>query len=197
MTNKPILKKITTLTQTKWANMYEYEYEYNNEPVLYYVASRHKMNTQNANKPNADSVIILPYFEDEEGIKVVFIRQFRYAVNDFIYDVPAGTIDDDEIPLQCAKREVAEEIGGTVLECEQCTSLSYTTPGCLNETSITYFAKVKLNKKQNLQADEIIDLHIVPLEEVLQFTDKNIMGVQGKMMAKIFYYQQKLKEAKK
>ncbi|MBQ7602941.1 MAG: NUDIX hydrolase [Clostridia bacterium] len=194
---KPILKKISTLTQNRWANMYEYEYEYNKQPVLYYVASRRKMTTQNANKPNADSVIILPYYKDKEGIKIVFIRQFRYAVNDFIYDVPAGTIDEGEQPLKCAIREVSEEIGASVLNIEQCTSLSYTTPGCLNETSITYFAEVKLDKKQNLQTDEIIDLHIVPLEEVPQFTDKNIMGVQGKMMAKIFYYQQKLKQAEK
>lgn len=194
--DRPVLKKVTNLTKNKWANMYTYEYEYDNKKIIYYVASRRKMNVHNANKFITDSVVALPYIIEDKEVKVVFIKQFRYAVNNFIYDLPAGLIEDGENPEVCARREVSEEVGGTVLKLDPCTSLSFTTPGCLNETSVTYFAKVKLNKRQSLQGDEIIELCVVPLNKILDFVDKNIMGVQGKMMAKIFYYQQKLKEAK-
>ena len=195
--NKPTLKKITKLTNNKWANMYTYEYEYNNKPVIYYVASRHKVSVKTASHFSPDAVIVLPYFEDDEGIKVVFIKQFRYAVNNFIYDVPAGIIDKGESPKESAIREIEEEIGGTVQKLELCTKLCYTSPGCHNETTATFFAKVKLDKQQNLQDDEIIEMHIVPLDNILDFVEDKVMGVQGKMMAKIFYYQQKLKQAQK
>lgn len=195
--NKPILKKIIKQTNNKWANMYTYEYEFNNKKIFYYVASRHKVTVKTANKFTLDAVVVLPYIEEPDGIKIVFLKQFRYAVNGFIYDLPAGLIDKGETPEQSACREIEEEIGGTVLKLYPCTSLCYTSPGCHNETTTTFFAKVKLDKPQNLQDDEIITKHIVPLDKTLEFVDEKVMGVQGKLMAKMFYYKQKLKQAQK
>ena len=58
---KPILKEVTQITDTQYTNMYLYNYEYNKKQVPYYVTSRRKMTKQNANKPVADAVIVLPY----------------------------------------------------------------------------------------------------------------------------------------
>ena len=191
---KPILKEVTQITDTQYTNMYLYNYEYNKKQVPYYVTSRRKMTKQNANKPVADAVIVLPYIIKDNKTYIVFIKEFRYAVNSFIYDIPAGLIDKGETPQEAAVRELSEEIGATCKNLTPCTTLSYVTPGCFNEGSITFFAQVELDKPQALEEGEIIDLHILPLEEVIDFVDNNIMGVQGKMMTKIFYYQQKCKK---
>ena len=190
---KPILKSVEKVTDTQYTNMYLYNYEYNKKLVPYYVTSRRKMTKQNANKPVADAVIVLPYFVKNKKTYVVFIKEFRYAVNSYIYDLPAGLIDKGETASEAAARELVEEIGATCKSLTPCTTLSYVSPGCFNEGTVTFFAEVELDKPQQLEDGEIIDLHILPLEEVIDFVDNNIMGVQGKMMTKIFYYKQKCK----
>ena len=66
---------------------------------------------------NPDSAFIVPYFEDGD---TVLVRQWRHAWDASSWEVPAGTFDGDEDPLDCAKRELAEETG---LVAEQYTSL--------------------------------------------------------------------------
>jgi rSAM/selenodomain-associated transferase 1 len=44
---------------------------------------------------------------------VVLVRQYRHPVRDWTLEVPAGTVDDGEVPLDAARRELAEEAGGT------------------------------------------------------------------------------------
>ncbi|MFA5104010.1 MAG: NUDIX hydrolase [Candidatus Margulisiibacteriota bacterium] len=54
------------------------------------------------------AVVIIPLISRD---KVVIIRQFRVVVNQYIYELPAGSIDKGEKPLACAKRELIEETG--------------------------------------------------------------------------------------
>ena len=57
-----------------------------------------------------DGVVIYPvYRRDPE--KLVVIRQFRYPVNAYMYEVPAGLIDAGEDPIEAAVREMKEETG--------------------------------------------------------------------------------------
>jgi ADP-ribose pyrophosphatase len=58
----------------------------------------------------ADGVVIYPiYRQDPE--KLVLLHQFRYPVNDYVYEVPAGLVDEGETPEQAALREMREETG--------------------------------------------------------------------------------------
>ena len=54
------------------------------------------------------AVVILPLLDDGQ---VVFIRNYRVAVNETLIELPAGTLDRSEDPLSTAKRELAEETG--------------------------------------------------------------------------------------
>ncbi|MDG7042413.1 MAG: NUDIX hydrolase, partial [Nitrososphaerota archaeon] len=54
------------------------------------------------------AVAILPITEDGS---IILEKQFRYALNSWLWEVPAGTIEDDEEPLECARRELREETG--------------------------------------------------------------------------------------
>ena len=194
---KPVLKSVKKQTKNKYANMYELVYDYNGRKVVYNVASRREIDEKTAGKHKLDASVILPYIVEDGEISIVFTKEFRYAINDYVYDVPAGCVDPGEDGHQTAIREVAEEIGAEVLLLEKCTDLSFTTPGFVNETSQTYFALVALNGKPNLQGSEIITKKIVPLKDVLTFVDSHQMAVQGKLLAKLFYYKTMFEQLKK
>jgi 8-oxo-dGTP pyrophosphatase MutT (NUDIX family) len=58
-----------------------------------------------ARKPSA---FVVPYLENGD---TVLVRQWRHAWNESSWEVPAGTFNEGEEPLECAKRELAEETG--------------------------------------------------------------------------------------
>jgi 8-oxo-dGTP pyrophosphatase MutT (NUDIX family) len=57
---------------------------------------------------NPDSVFVVPYFENGD---TVLVRQWRHAWDESSWEVPAGTFNDGEDALECARRELAEETG--------------------------------------------------------------------------------------
>jgi len=57
---------------------------------------------------NPDSAFVVPYLDNGD---TVLVRQWRHAWNESSWEVPAGTFNEGEEPLECAKRELAEETG--------------------------------------------------------------------------------------
>lgn len=57
---------------------------------------------------NPDSAFVVPYFENGD---TMLVRQWRHAWETSSWEVPAGTFDEGEEPLVCARRELAEETG--------------------------------------------------------------------------------------
>lgn len=82
-------------------------------------AGRHALHLDEVEWPNGDrgpyiwyeapsSAFVVPYFEDGS---TVLVRQWRYPWRATSWEVPAGTMEDGEDPLDCARRELAEEAG--------------------------------------------------------------------------------------
>jgi len=68
---------------------------------------------------------------------VILVRQFRYAVNAFLWELPAGSVDEGESPEQAARRECHEEIGlvpDTIVR----LAAMYPTPGYCNEEMVFF-----------------------------------------------------------
>jgi 8-oxo-dGTP pyrophosphatase MutT (NUDIX family) len=57
---------------------------------------------------NPDSAFVVPFFDNAD---TMLVRQWRHAWNTSSWEVPAGTFDEGEEPLECARRELAEETG--------------------------------------------------------------------------------------
>ena len=189
MKDKITLKSIETVQKFDRINVYTYHFFVNDKPLDYNLVSRRKMNKKNSTERHIDATVIFPYFKKGKDIFVVFIKQFRFPINDYIYDLPAGRTEAGEDAVECAKREVMEEIGGRVIHITPAATPAYTSPGMTNEYIATYFAEVELVGTQALEDYELIDLEIVNLKDIQKFVDTHTMGMTGKMLSKMFYYQ--------
>ena len=111
--------------------------------------------------PGASAVVPLK----EDG-RVVLIRQLRHAVGGFIYEIPAGKLDSQEDPRDCAARELEEEVGYRAGFLELLTSI-WTAPGFTDEV-IHIFQGTNLEKgTQALDQDEVLEIVEWPLEEAM------------------------------
>lgn len=82
------------------------------------------------------SAVMMPV---DEKNRILLIRQYRLAVRKFMWELPAGTIDPGEKPLQTARRELVEETG---YRAKKWTRLAefYPSPGFLGEKMTIYLA---------------------------------------------------------
>ena len=92
--------------------------------------------------------------EDDE---VVLVRQFRYPYKETIYEIPAGKLEKDEVPIEAAKRELREECGAV---CDELTSLGevYPSPGYTNEIIRLYACVNPTFVEQDLDEDEFLQV---------------------------------------
>ncbi len=111
--------------------------------------------------PGASAVVPLR----EDG-SVVLIRQLRHAAGGFIYEIPAGKLDPQEDPKDCAARELEEEVGYCAGSLELLTSI-WTAPGFTDEVIHIYLGTHLEVGKQNLDQDEILEIVEWPLEEAM------------------------------
>jgi NTP pyrophosphohydrolases including oxidative damage repair enzymes len=106
------------------------------------------------------SCVIVPVFDDQT---VAMVRQYRYAAEKFLLEIPAGTLNKDEDPQAGAIRELEEEIGVTAGKIEKLTEF-YVSPGFLTEKMFLYIATGLTKTAQRLEQDEIltVERHTFP-----------------------------------
>ena len=101
------------------------------------------------------SVVILALDERKTEPSVLLIRQYRYAANQELWELPAGRIDEGEDALTAAKRELAEETGYSASEWKLALYY-YASPGFLDETMSLFAARDLRKGKASPEEDEFI-----------------------------------------
>ena len=99
--------------------------------------------------------------------KIALIRQYRYSVRKMMIELPAGKLDKNEAPEDCAIRELEEEIG---YKANKITFLTNIHPaiGFANEKMWLYFAEDLEKTNQKLDSDELIEIIPTKLEDALE-----------------------------
>jgi ADP-ribose pyrophosphatase len=113
------------------------------------------------------SVGILPLLPRNH---VLLIRQYRHAVGQAIWEIPAGTIEPRETPEQCARRELKEETGyvpGSLEPLFDC----YAAPGYSMELMHLFLARDLKSTKQRPEEDEIISVEPVTNERAFRMIE--------------------------
>lgn len=111
----------------------------------------------------AKGVCILPITKDHE---VVCLKQYRHAIKDWQWELPAGTIEPEGVsPLEIAKKELEEETGYVAEHWLDLGSF-YPSPGSTTEEIFLFAAAGLTMTEQKLENSEQIELHTVTMEEL-------------------------------
>ena len=110
------------------------------------------------------AVWVVPVTTDGQ---VVLIWQYRYPVDDWCYEVPAGGLSPDLTPEEVAQRELLEEVGGRAADLRY-VGRFYTSNGISNEVAYVYLATdVELGEALR-EPTELMELWLVPVKEALR-----------------------------
>ena len=129
------------------------------------------------------AVVILAIRQDGN---VLLIRNRRYAVGQTLLELPAGTLEKNEDPMNCAGRELLEETGYLAGRLER-LGFFYTSPGILSEKMYAFAAYDLQEQTAALEEGEEIELEPTPLDEaVAMASDGRIQD--GKTIAALLMY---------
>jgi ADP-ribose pyrophosphatase len=110
------------------------------------------------------SIVILAIEQHTSETMILLEHQYRHAAQQFLWELPAGRIDQGESELKAAKRELLEETGYTAKTWKRILTF-YASPGFVAETMSIYLATGLRPGKAQPEADEIIEVRFVSLTE--------------------------------
>ena len=133
--------------------------------------------------PGASAIV--PFLSDPAGEDpdLLLLRQYRYAGGGYLYEIPAGRLDGNEQPIECARRELREETGCTAESVEEmCAPLM--TPGFADERIHIFLATGLTRGDTAYEADEFAEVEVVTLSRALSMIEqgeivdaKSIIGI--------------------
>ena len=182
------IQSLELLKATKFLSLYEAKYKNKfNEDRKWIIASRKDEATLSAQyngekEEKVDAVVLAALHEEEE--KLVVIKQFRVPLNDYVYELPAGLVDGDEMPYTAATRELKEETGLDLVQIYENKSnpKAYFSAGMTEESGAFVYCSCKGNlSKDGLEADEDIEPMLLTREEA-----KALLASDVKMDIKAF-----------
>lgn len=122
------------------------------------------------------------------GERVILIKQFRKAVEEVIYEIPAGKLEEEEGPRSCIERELKEEIGCQAGALKKLLSY-YPSPGFSSELIHLFLATDLEKKKQDLESDEFIETVTLEFNEALKMIEQGRIK-DGKTIIGLFLARQ-------
>ena len=120
--------------------------------------------------PGASAVVPVVQSDDTNQPIVTLIRQYRYAAEGFMWEIPAGKLDPGETPEACARRELREETGLYGGQLDYLSTI-HTTPGFTDEVIHLYVARYLESGTSSHEASEFIEVHEFPLDSLLDLID--------------------------
>jgi len=129
------------------------------------------------------SVVLVPLLGQGPQFEVLMLRQYRFALQETILELPAGTRDWDEDWLACARRELREETGYAAARFTQLGSI-WPAPGLSDESMALYLAQELRKDPLPADADEVIEVQPMPLDMLVKMAKdgrlrdgKSIVGI--------------------
>jgi ADP-ribose pyrophosphatase len=129
------------------------------------------------------SVAIVPFIDES---CIVIIRQYRYPIKNDLIELPAGTLEGNEKPIECAKRELEEETGYTARNICEIGSL-YLAPGYSNELIHIFIADNLHFKGQHTDFDEMIRVEKKDIYILLEEIKRNQFGCDAKTVCGLYF----------
>jgi len=132
---------------------------------------------------HSGGAVILAVFPDNQ---IILVHQHRYPFDKFVWELPAGKLNDGEDPLACAQRELEEETGHAASTWSKLTAI-YTSPGFCSEVLHLYLARnpVATPEGRKLEEGELsMTMTMLPLKEAIAMIERGEI-VDGKTICGI------------
>jgi len=122
---------------------------------------------------HAGASAVVPLLDDPShpDPRIVLIRQYRYAADGYLYEIPAGRLDSGESPLLCAQRELEEETGYRAMQMKPLVTV-FTTPGFTDERIHLFFAWDLTSGQEQRERDEFLTSIALPRSHVMQMIER-------------------------
>lgn len=131
------------------------------------------------------SVVILAVDDSTSPPRVLLERQYRYAADRYLWELPAGHIDPGESPAAAAKRELLEETGLTAKLWKKALHF-YVSPGILDETMTVFLATGLTSGKAQPEEDERIQTRFFPLPAAVKMAQSGTI-MDAKTLVSLFW----------
>ena len=138
---------------------------------------------------HSGSVVVLAVDDTGPEPCVLLERQYRYAAQDFMLELPAGRIDPGEDALAAGKRELLEETGYSARKWKRALYF-YPSPGFLEETMTVFLARGLTAGTAQPEDDERIEHDLVPLSRVVRWITSGRIR-DGKTIASVLWLTQR------
>ena len=129
------------------------------------------------------AVVILPIIDNDT---IVLIQNYRFAVDKILWELPAGTLEPSEAPIDTAYRELLEETGYIAAHLHPLLDF-YTSPGICNEKMFAFVANDLTQKSQNLDETEEIIVKPMRWDKIFEMIKTNEI-CDGKTIATLLFY---------
>lgn len=192
MNNK--IKDVKTLVKTKFVGLYDVEYKNKqNEDRHWMVASRKREDELKEvylelKEDKIDAVVIAAFHESEN--KLVLIKQFRVPINNYIYELPAGLVDNDESMESTVARELKEETGLELVRINDVKSRQkvYLSPGMTDESvAFVYCTCEGELSNEFLEDDEDIESMLISKEQAKEILKSDeIIDIKSYLILQMF-----------
>ena len=184
---------VRKLTDNRFLNLYEMDALANDgAPFHYYFASRNREDELPllTGEIPSNGIVIYALREDDPS-RIVMIRQYRYPLGAYLYELPAGLIDQGETAEQAAVREMQEETGLAFSPCidvAPCFRRPYFLgAGITDETSASVFGYVSGNvSAAHLESTEDIEVLFVDKEEAKRILKEERISLRAAFLLTIF-----------
>ena len=116
--------------------------------------------------------------------RVCLLRQFRHAAGGWVWELPAGKIDNREPPLDTARRELEEEAGIAAGSWESLGDY-LSSPGVFTEVVHLFLATQLTRLPQRPEEHEVLEVHWLPFKDVLRMAHSGELR-DGKSLVAVF-----------
>lgn len=130
------------------------------------------------------AVVVLPFIDANT---IALIRNRRYAIHEVLLELPAGTLNRNEDPINCAGRELLEETGYLAKRLKSLTNF-FTSPGILTERMYAFSAHELVKSQQALEPGEDIEVVPTPFDKAVQMIATGEIK-DGKTIATLLLYE--------
>lgn len=131
------------------------------------------------------AVAIVPLLEED---KVILVRQYRKAVEESLWEIPAGKMEEGEGTEMCAQRELEEETGFRAGKLEELLKF-YPSPGISTEVIHIFLGADLVKSQRNPEEDEFLELSTPTLEETLKWIKEGKIRDAKTVIGLLYLYQ--------